>query len=176
MPDVSEQNKYALVTGAALLLLCLIAAYVFVPAEKRKKNLRRSILATKANLDEMITIQQNHTNSSQNIDDKSNLLKKRHKGFSLFGYFDATAKRCGVKKNVAYIKPSFQNIKDSKYKKAFVKARLESISLKECVAFFNKIENNKNIVSINSFSISTTGKNHDMIDVIIETETMVLIN
>ncbi|MCK5100462.1 MAG: hypothetical protein KAR45_20300 [Desulfobacteraceae bacterium] len=176
MPNITEQNKNALIIGTVFLLLFFIVQFIFLPAVNKRKDLKRIIKTNKSNLTKMIELQQEYNVSDKNMGDNKILLQKRDKNFSLFSYLDATAKNCGVKKNVVFMKPSFQNLKDSDYKKAFVKVKLESISLNECVAFLNKIENVKALVSINSFSISTTGKNNKMLDIIIETETIMLIN
>ncbi|MCD4744389.1 MAG: hypothetical protein K8R67_18145 [Desulfobacteraceae bacterium] len=176
MYNFSERNKNALITGAVFLLIFFAVVLIFLPAVNKRKDLKRIIHTSKFNLTKMIELRQNYNATGKDVDNNTTLLKKRDKNFSLFSYFDSIAKNCGVKKNVAYMKPSFQDIKGSEYKKAFVKAKLESISLKECVAFLNKIENSKNMVSVNSFSISTTGKDNKMIDIVIETETIMLIN
>ena len=176
MPNLSKQNKNALIICAVFLLLFFMVQFIFLPAVNKRKDLKKIIKTNQSNLTKMIELQQGYNVSDKNMDNNRILLQKRGKKFSLFSYLDTTAKNCGVKKNVVFMKPSFQNLKNSDYQKAFVKVKLESISLKECIAFLNKIENVKNMVSINSFSISTTGKDNKLLNIIIETETIMLIN
>ncbi len=176
MPKLSKRDKNALIICMAFLLIFLLVEFIFLPVVAKRKNIKKDIQINKLNLAKMIEMQQKYNSFNTNIEGRKDQIKKRGKRFSLFSYLDSTAETCGVKKNVAYIKPSFQDLKNSDYKKAFVKVRLESISLKECVAFLNKIESLENIVNINSFSISTTGKDKKMLDVVFETETLVLSN
>ena len=176
LSNLSKRDKNALIICAVFLIVFLISRFIFLPAINKRKDLKRIIQTNKSNLTEMIELQEQYNTSDKNLEGSKKLIQKRGKQFSLFSYIDSIVEKCGVKKNVAYMKPSFQNHDNTAYKKAYVKLKIESISLKECVDFFNQIEDFKNMVRINSFSISTTGKGNKMIDAVIETETIMLTN
>ncbi len=172
LSNLSKRDKNALIICAVFCLVFFVAKFVFLPSINNRKDLKRITQTKKSNLTKMIKLQQQYKISGKDIERSKELLQKRDKQFSLFSYIDSIVTKCGVKKNVVYMKPSFQSLDNAAYKKAYVKLKIESISLKECVDFFNKIENFNNMVKINSFSISTTGKSNKMIDAVIETETL----
>jgi general secretion pathway protein M len=174
--NLSKRDKNALVICFIFLVFFLAIKYAFLPALNKRNDLKRAIQTTKFNLTQMIELQEKYTVSDEDIKNKKDTLDKRSKNFSLFSYLDSTAEKCELKKNVVYMKPSFQKHSNTNFKKAFVKVKLESISLKACVAFFNRIENIDTLVSINSFSISTTGRENKLIDAVIETETIMATN
>ncbi len=176
LSNLSKRDKNALIICAAFLIVFLVAKFIFFPAINKRNNLKRIIQINKTNLAEMIELQHQYNASGKSLEGNKKRIQKRGKQFSLFSYIDSIVQKCGVKKNVAYMKPSFQNLDNKAFKKAYVKLKIESISLQECIDFFNKVENFENMVRINSFSISTTGKGNEMIDAVIETETIMLTN
>ena len=174
--NLSKRDRNALAVCSFFLVIFVIIQFLFLPALAKRKNLNRVLKINKSNLDKMVLLNRQHRAFNKGSKNKKALLLKRGKRFSLFSFIDRVAESCKLKKNVAYMKPSFKSLDNTDIRKAFVKLRLESISLNECVDFLNKIEDRKNMVRINSFSISTAGKDKKMIDIVIETETSVLKN
>ena len=178
---LSTRDKKALIVGSIAVVMFLMFEFIFVPLVEQTKNIKRIALTNKSNLITMMKLKHKYKILNMGAIGNKDLLIKRGKNFSLFSYLDQMAEKCLIKKNVVYMKPFFQGSNNKKYKKAFVKVRLESISLKECVAFLDKIEKKsigeKDImVSINSFSISSSGKNNKLIDAVIEAETIIPAN
>jgi len=98
----------------------------------------------------------------------------RDKAFSLFSFLDTEAKKCGVKDNVEYMRPTSRDLENSKYNVSRVKVKLSQVYLMELVDFLYLVESSGNHVAITSISLSRTGKKKKLLDAVIEAETLIL--
>ena len=174
MPDFSKREINVLIGGIIFVILFLGYQFGVVAVLDKRDNLKRILNDKRTALDEMALLQKQFIAVSNNFDSKIQAIADREKGFSLFSFLDSQAQQSNVKENVAYMKPFTKKSENSSYMLSTVKINLKKIYLKELIDFLYHIESSKNAVTITSLSLSKTGKEKQVLDAIIEAQTLIL--
>jgi len=172
--NISEREKNVLITGGVFLILFIAAQFFLLPAVEKKKTLAKMVLSRKSQLNEIYTLQNEYKQLTRVNTDENRLLSGRAKNFTLFAFLDTLAEKSGVKKNIAYMKPSSVKLEKSSNTLSTVRVKLESLFLNDLVDFLYRIESSTNAVNIKSLSLSKTGKEKKMIDAVIEVQTLII--
>ncbi len=174
MLNLAKREKNVLTAGGVFIVVFLFVQLFYFPAVDKRKSLENALETKQKKLKEMGSLQQQYLSLSGSMDGQKDAILTRNKNFSLFLFLDTEAKKSGVKDNVAYMKPFSRDIDSSKYKIARVKVKLNQVYLKELVDFLYLVESSENQVSITSISLSKTGKQKNLLDAVIEAETLML--
>ncbi len=172
MIDISQRDKNVLIAGAVCLIIFAAAELLYFPALERKENLQRVLELKTEHYQEMLELKDEFESFSKQNKNSEDFLKKRAKNFSLFSFIDKQVQQCGIKENVAFMKPFSTEIEKSDFNKATVKIKLNNIYLKQLVDFLYKVESSKSLVVISSISLSRTGKKEFLLDAVIEAQTL----
>jgi len=168
----SKREISVLTMGSLFLIIFVGVQFVYSPLIEKRDNLERIVVQKLALLEEMFLLQHQFMSISGDFDARTEIIKKRGRGFSLFTFLDSQAQQSGVKENVAYMKPSVQKIENSVYTRAIVQVSLKAVGLKALVDFLYRIESANNDVTITSLSVNKTGKEKIKLDAVIETQTL----
>ncbi len=170
--NMSKREKQYLITGGVVVLIFLIAQFLYFPAMAKKKELARVLDVQKTSLTDMRQLQSQYDRISLRFDNQTDILRSRDKGFSLFSFLDQQAQKSHVKHKVAYMQPFSQESDQAAYSIAKVKLKLNDLYLKELVDFLSQVESGKNAVYVSSLSLSRTGAGQEFIEAVIEAATL----
>ena len=174
MFKLSKREIIILTAGSAFVFLFLVYRFGIEPAFEKRERLKTAIVEKQAALQEMSGLQEKYKAVSNRFDQGRQAIAGRKKGFSLFSFLDTQVRLSGIKENVAYMKPSTQKVPEAKFDIAVVKLKLSQVYLKDLVDFIRRVEGSANSVLISSLSLNKAGKQMDMLDAVIETQTFIL--
>lgn len=164
------------ILGMGLVFVLLFSVYRFgvEPAIEKRDNLKRVLTERQTAFQQMVALEKkyNTIHQKQAVPDNRQVVKEN--GFSLFAFLDRQARQSGIKKQVAYMKPFTKQMDDPEYTLMTVKVKLSKSYLKQVVDFLYKIESSSKGVKISSLSLSRTGRGDKRLDVVLETQVVVL--
>ncbi len=174
MPELSGRDRTMLAAGAVFLVIFCAVQFIYLPAMDKQAALKKTVAVQDEAVGQMKTLQKTFQDLSLDLDQQKSSLEKRPAGFTLFSFLDTQAEKSGVKKNVAYMKPSTQDMEKTGYTISRVKVKIEEVHLKGLMDFLYRIEASPDGVLITSLSLSKTGKKGDRLDAVFEAETLIL--
>ncbi len=175
MITLTNRENQFLIYGVIFLLIFGIIQFIFLPVLEKRNLLKDQVKIEATSLEEIIELQKIQSKSSNKNARQDNIFKALDKKNTHFSFINALASRTNVKDNVVYMQPSSKDSDDSNYVISQVKIKIGSAYLKELIDFIALVETSDRGVAITSLSISKTGKDKKLVDAIIETETMILI-
>ena len=114
------------------------------------------------------------TSLSHYSKDLDSSIKKRPRTFTLFSFIDKLAGTSGIKSNIAYMKPSTSNLKNSAYTLSTVEIKINALTMEQLTTFLYGIENSANMVWIKRLSISRGEGNQSLLNSVLQVETFEL--
>ncbi len=172
MPALSTKDRRALAIGASALLIFVLVQFVFFPLLDSRKRLARGIRAKEKGLIEMRAMQKSYGQRSQQNNSLAEQVARRAPGFGLFSFLEKKAAEAKVKESIAYMKPS-DPTGEGELQQAMVEMKLKSVTLRQLVAFLERIESPQNIVAIKRVSIQENKKEKGTLDVIMQVISLV---
>ncbi|THB74364.1 MAG: general secretion pathway protein GspM [Desulfobacteraceae bacterium] len=173
MLNLSVREKNALVLAGIFMALFVVVQFIYYPAMDKQQRLRTALEYQQHSLGEMIRLQQQYQALNRGVLDQKQMIQERPPDFSLFSFLDAQAEQSGVKKRVDYMQPFEQESPYPEYDLERVKVKLKALVLKELMTFLFKVEEDSSGVFITSLSISRTGKQQDVLDAVVEAQTLI---
>lgn len=170
--NLSAREKNYLTAAGTVIVIFVLFQFIYFPALDKRDALVRILDAQTRAIDEMASLQAEYQGLSQGLEGQKAVIQSRGRGFSLFSFLDHQARLSGVKKKLAYMQPFSQESGHPDYSVARVKVKLNDLYLQELVDFLNKVEGQGNAVFITSLSISRTGAGQDLMDAVIEAQTL----
>lgn len=174
MFDLPKREKNSIALAALFIIIFLAFQFIYFPVVDRQSGLKRVIETQKETVKRMKALQQEYQGLVYDFADQKGILNSRPANFTLFSFLDKKAQSCGVKDNVAHMKPFSQDVEGSEYTVSRVKLKLTKTYLEELVDFLYRIESSNNGVYITSLSLTRAGVKKDRLDVVVEAETLVL--
>lgn len=168
---ITRREKYAILLGGCFVLLYVVVQFVIFPFIDKRNRLERLLETQTKALVEMHLLKTEYESLNQKAEFSKTRFSKRPEGFTLFSFLDKLAGECGVKENVAYMKPSKIDQKNSEYKLSTVEMKLQGITMHQLNPFLYKVEMSENHVSVRRMSISKTSQKEGYIDVVMQIET-----
>ncbi len=168
---LKKREKIALVAMAAALSLFAAVQFVVFPLLDRREILERQVSAAERSLGEMEILRARYNDLVEKS--KSGEKIAHGKDFSLFSLMEEIADRSGIKENVAYIKPSTAEKKETSYKVAMVEMRLDTIASNQLLLFLYNVEAFDTKVSVSRMSVSKTSSPEGFVNAVIQVETLV---
>ncbi len=169
---LSRREKYAVFATSALVCLFVVFQFIVLPHKEKRDQLERVLKAKNKTLEEMVVLKSEYEALTTRAEQSKIRFSKRKRGFTLFSFLDRLAGEAGIKENIAYMKPSKSDHKDSQYKLSVVEMKLQGINLKQLTPYLHKIETSKNSVFIKRISIKKKGKGQGFIDAVLQVETI----
>ena len=170
--NLNSRDKLALIIAGAVIILFAVFHFSLFPLIDRHKILKRQIPAAEINLEKMIFLNKEYTQ----IKSETNLSDHQHfqnGEFNLFSVLEQYAGEAGLKRHIAYMKPSFAEQTGTSLKLNMVEIKFETITMTELIKFLYRIETSEKKIHINRMSINKTSKPEGFINVVIQAETPV---
>lgn len=171
--NITSREKNAVLIGVVFLVLFFGYQLGIGPVIDKKKQLTTAIAQKQTAVTLMRQQMEQYRPKDQNSDEMMQQIRRRPAQFSLFSFLDTQILQAGLKENVDYMKPQTRNSQDSAFTIASVKIQLKQVYLKELITFLYRIENSGNGVSITSLSLSKGGKEKELLDAVLEAQTLV---
>jgi general secretion pathway protein M len=172
--NLQRREKIAVSAAAVALAAFLLLQVIVFPFIDRGDQLRRSIKSRTQELREMEALKREYASLSRFSNDMESGLKRRPRTFTLFSFIDKLAGSSGIKGNIAYMKPSSSNLKNSSYTLSTVEIKLNALTMEQLTTFLYGIENSANVVWIRRLSVSRGDNNQNLLNSVLQVETFAL--
>ena len=172
--SLQRREKMAVTAVAVALGVFLLLQIVVFPVFDRDDELRRQIKTKTQDLQQMRDLQAEYASLSRYSTNVEDGIKKRPGDFTLFSFIDKLAGSSGIKGNIAYMKPSSSNLKNSSYSLSTVEIKLNALTMEQLTAFLYGIEESANMVWIRRLSISKSDNNQSLLNSVLQVETFEL--
>jgi general secretion pathway protein M len=172
--NLQRREKMAVTAAAIALAVFLVLEVIIFPVINRGDKLRREIKSKTRALGEMHDLKAEFTSLSRYSKDLDSSIKRRPRTFTLFSFIDKLAGTSGIKSNIAYMKPSSSNLKNSAYTLSTVEIKMNALTMEQLTTFLYGIENSANMVWIKRLSISRGEGNQSLLNSILQVETFEL--
>jgi general secretion pathway protein M len=170
--NLQRREQIALICAGVVVGVFVVLQVMVFPLIDRRTRLHDQIKSQKEALIEMQAIQTEYTAISRNTQDMENQLKRRPDTFTLFSFIDQLAGKSGIKQNIASMKPSTANLKNSPYGLSTVEMKINALTMDQLAPFLHGVENNSRMVWIKRLSISKGSKNESLLDVVLQVATL----
>ncbi len=164
---LSRRDRSALMIGGILLLVFAVVQLVLFPLLDKRKRLEKTITTRAREVQEMQAMQQQYDQLHEKSNSLEKQLSKRTAGFSLFSFLEKMATQNMIKDHIAYMKPSSVT-GEGMLKQVLVEMKIQTLGLKQLVAFLEHIESPENVVAVKRISIQENKKVKGTLDVIIQ--------
>lgn len=171
MMKLSKRERYAVFAAIVFISIFVVVQFIVFPFAEKKKRTENSLKAKAKVLEEMYVLKSEYEALTNQAGSWEKHIRGRERGFTLFSFLDKLAGETGIKDNIAYMKPSKSDQKDSRYKRSLVEMKLQGINLKQLTPYLYKIETSENNIFIKRISINKKGKNKEFVDAVLQVET-----
>jgi general secretion pathway protein M len=168
---LQQRERMAITIAGGAILILLILQVLLFPLLDRRTRLRKAIVDKRAALQNVYDLRAEYQSLSRNTSTLEARLKRRPNNFSLFAYIDRLAGKSQLKGNIAYMKPSTTNIKNSPLRLSTVEMKLNGLTMEQLTAFLHGIENENNAMWLRRITLSKGDQAKDLLDVVLLVET-----
>lgn len=169
---LNQREKYYVSTAAVALIAFAVAQLIVFPLLHKRSRLERTLRATQQQLQTMQALTMKFNRVQQEMAFAKTRLAARAPGFSLFSFLDSLVGRTGLKDRISYMKPSNSAAPDSRFKISSVEMKLQGITLQQLIQYLYQVEYSGENVQVKRLSISETGKEGGLVDVVLQVETL----
>jgi general secretion pathway protein M len=172
LKKMNKRERYAVIAGAAVIFIFIVARLMIYPFFSRTEHLKRSLQVKTTMLAQMRQLQSQYLAVNQKTKLSTARFQQRPKGFTLFSFLDRLAGEAGIKDRISYMKPSRKAEKNSPYKISRVEMKLEAVSLEQLTKYLYAVETSANMVEIKKIAISKKDKKQGLINVVLHVQTV----
>ncbi len=169
--NLKRRERLAIAIAGGVIIVLLILQLAIFPIVDGRTQLRKSIVKKRADLQEIHELREEYRRLSLNTSAMEARLKRRPKTFTLFSFIDGLAGRSQLKGNIAYMKPSTTNIKNSPMRLSTVEMKLNGLTLDQLTAFLHGVEDQSKAVWLRRITLSKGDKTEDLLNVVLQVET-----
>ncbi len=172
MAHQSTREKQIVIGGGVLAVIFIFIQFIYLPAYDKHAALQQTLAGHQQSLQRMKRLEKEYQALTPNHEDAQALIKNRENGFTLFSFLDRQAAQSGVKSHIDYMKPKTREIENQPFSLAVVKLRLQKIVYSDFIHFINRVESQGNGIRIVSMSLTKSGKTGNLLDAVIEVQTL----
>jgi general secretion pathway protein M len=169
---LNQRETYFVSTALVAIIAFAVVELAVVPLLNKRSRLERVVQASQQQLRTMADLTAAFQRVQREAEFAKTSLAARKPGFSLFSFLDSLVGETGLKDRISYMKPSNSEGPDSRYKISSVEMKLQGITLEQLVQYLYKVEYSGKNVQVKRLSISQTGKEEGLVDVILQVETL----
>ena len=169
---LTRREKYSLYALSSVICLFVVFQFLVFPSLDNRERLKRTLQAKIDILEKMTALQSEYNTIKKRTELSKSRFSGRDTGFTLFSFLDKLTGKAGIKNHVTYMKPSTSVQKNSPFKTSQVEMKLQGLTLQQLTSYLHMVETSKNMVNIKRLSISKTGKQEDLIDAVLQVETV----
>jgi general secretion pathway protein M len=171
-PKLNTRDKRALIIAGAAIAIFVIIQFILFPLNERHQVLKRQILTAEDDLEKMTFLKSQYDLVKGQYGLSGNKVFQ-NKDFNLFSVLEQHAGDSGVKRHIAYMKPSITEQKGTLLKLTIVEMKLETVTMDQLLQFLYRVETSANRININRMSITKTSKPEGFINAVLQVETLV---
>ena len=169
---LSAREKYLVVAGVGLVAL-VVAAQVFLkPAARRLETLRRVIPQKEADLAQLRAGRAEYLALKSDIQGMRETVGRQEDDFRILSFLEQAQNECGLRRNVAYMKPSTVAAADGTYVETRVEVKLQEVNLQQITRFLLRIESDDSVIGVKSLRIVTAPRKPTLLDAEMEVATL----
>jgi general secretion pathway protein M len=172
--NLQRREKMAVLAAGIAIAVFLVLQIIIFPILNRGDRLHREIKSKTQDQQEMQSLMDEYASLSRYSKDMESGIKKRPRTFTLFSFIDKLAGSSGIKGNIAYMKPSTSNLKNSSYTLSTVELKLNGLTMEQLTTFLYGIENSPNMLWIRRLTISKGDNNQNLLNSVLQVETFAL--
>ena len=169
--NLQRREKLAITIAGGVIVVLLILQLAIFPALDGRTRLRKAIVQKQSDLQEVHDLRAEYQSLSRNTSTMEARLKRRPKTFTLFSFIDRLAGKSQLKGNIAYMKPSTTNIKNSPLRLSTVEMKLNGLTMEQLAGFLHGMEDQSKAVWLKRITISKGDKVDDLLNAVIQVET-----
>jgi general secretion pathway protein M len=170
--NLQRREKIAVTAAGVALAIFLVFQLALFPIIDRRDRLHKRIQTQTAAMAEMQALKAEYETLTRFSRDMQQQLKKRPETFTLFSFMDRLAGQSGLKQNIAYMKPSNSNLKNSPYSLSMVEIKMNALTMLQLTTFLHGIEDPSKMVWVKRLSISKDDKQEGLINSVVQVETL----
>ena len=165
MIRLSRREKSLVVAVAVLVSAWLLFAFTVKPAIERTETLTRVISEKQGELQKLRAGSNEYTFLRDSLGNLYTKVASQEKEFELLPFLESLIRECGLE---AVKMEQHVSQLDPKYYETIVEIRLESLTLRQLVDFFCKVESSEVLAKIKSLYIKKNLTNKDLLDSVVE--------
>jgi general secretion pathway protein M len=169
--NLKQRERLAISIAGGVIVIFLVLQLLLFPILDRRTRLRKEIVDKTEALQQIHDMRAEYQSLSRNTSTMEERLKRRPGTFTLFTYIDRLAGKNQLKGNIAYMKPSTTNIKNSPLRLSTVEMKLNGLTMEQLTAFLHGIENKNNAMWLRRITLSKGDQAKDLLDVVLQVET-----
>ncbi|GAB6909451.1 General secretion pathway M protein [Desulfosarcina cetonica] len=169
---LNKREKISVAAAGSVIVLFVFLQFVVFPLLDKNTRLEQTILTREKELAEISLLQAQYRQTADKSKQMQDHLKSRRRGFTLFSFLESLARRTGVKSQIAYMKPTSVPMKSSNYRLSTVEMKLQDITMAQLLAYLHGIETSRDMLSIKRLSISKGEQKTDLINTVLQVETL----
>jgi general secretion pathway protein M len=169
---LNKREKIALFGTAAVILIFIIFQLMIAPVFEKRNTLQKRLITRQQVYREIQAMQGEYLAMRQQVETARNRFENRPSNFTLFSFLDRLAGETGVKKNIAYMRPSSTVAEDSGLKRSRVELKVQDVALKDLTAYLHGIETSQNMVVVKRLSINKSGPQNSLLTAVLQVETI----
>jgi general secretion pathway protein M len=169
--NLQRRERLAIAIAGGVIVVLLVFRLLIFPTLDRRADLRKAIDKKTLELQKIHDMRTEYQSLSRNTSTIEQRLKRRPKTFTLFSFIDRLAGRSQLKGNIAYMKPSTSNIKNSPLRLSTVEMKLNGLTMEQLTTFLHGVEDKKNAVWLRRITLSKGDQVEDLLNVVLQVET-----
>jgi len=169
--NLQRREKLAITIAGGVIVVLLFLRLAIFPTLDGRTRLRKAIIQKKSDVQEVLELKAEYQSLSRSNSTMEARLKRRPKTFTLFSFIDRLAGKSQLKGNIAYMKPSTTNIKNSPLRLSTVEMKLNGLTMEQLTAFLHGVEDQGNAVWLRRITISKGDKVDDLLNAVLQVET-----
>ena len=166
-----RNQRVALLTGAAVLILGLFVQLVAFPLYDARERAKRSIGVNEKILQQLGPLWIEYRVLKEGAQAVQQILARRPVDFTLFSYLEKKTGEAGVKPNVKYINPSRASVAGG-YEETSVDLKLEKITLKQLVNFLYMVESREDLIALRKIAVAKVKEDPEYLNATIQIVTI----
>lgn len=169
---LNKREKIGVSVAVVAIVAFLVLQVLVFPLFDKSAQLSRTLSTREKELEQIMLLQAEYRQTAEKTQRAQRHLKTRKRGFTLFSFLETLAGQTGVKSHIAYMKPTTTTQKDSPYRLSTVEMKLQEITMSQLLAYLHGIETSRDMISIKRLSISKGEQKADLINTVLQVETM----
>lgn len=158
---LKKRDIGVILLAAAGLFFLLYYWVVISPALSRQKELSGLLASRKAELQEMMALQQRWEIFQTRRTEAETILKQRGERFTLLTYLERISREAGIDSQIQYIKPVSFPEQEGPLQPSGIETRINGLDISQLVNFLYRLEQSGNLLTIPKIKIQPTGKEGD---------------
>lgn len=171
--QLNKREKLILWVTGVVVGLFLVGKIVLFPYLAAREKWAGQLAAKKVALVEIQALKAEYDHSKQLTARSKGDLKKRGKDFTLFSFLNSVSDKANIRDNIAYMKPSTTEKKDTAIKMAVVEMKLAGVTLEQLMTYLYMVETSGNQVFVKRSAISNSARKKGFLDATLLIETAI---